>query len=246
MVDAHLKRSVAVLLSLLLVLPVGALAATTSTPVGAVRCVGTVFLGPDAVGLTSVIYSGDVLRTAEGKATITLPRGDLVVLESNSTVALDRGAEALTLGLEKGQLALASTSQLPLRVQAEGLTLSPAGSFPVLAELALLDDGTLRLAVHRGKVSVAHLRPELVVLSAGQLLTVNPRLAQTDKSKPIGTGAHGKMTLGEKLRTFRIGGLSHGASVALVAGVVGGAATAAIVVPLTVGTEEPVVSPSTP
>jgi hypothetical protein len=52
------------------------------------------------------------------------------------------------------------------------------------------------------------------------------------------------MTLGEKLRTFRIGGLSHQASVALVAVIAAGAATA-ITVPLVVGEEE-VVSPSVP
>lgn len=245
MVDAYLRRSVAVLLSWLLVLPVGALPAATPSPIGALRYEGTVYLGQDAVSLNTVIYSGDTLRTGEGKATIALPRGDLVVLGQNSAAALDRTAEALTVGLEKGQLALASSSQLPLRVQADGLTISPTGSFPTLAEIALLDDGTLRLVVRRGKISVAHLRPEPVVLAAGQLLTVNPRLAQSQQKQPIGTGAHGKMTLGEKLRTFRIGGLSHGASLAVVGGVIGGAAAAAIAVPLVVGDEEPV-SPSAP
>jgi hypothetical protein len=53
------------------------------------------------------------------------------------------------------------------------------------------------------------------------------------------------MTLGDKLRTFRIGGLSHGASLAVVVGVIGGAAAAAIAVPLVVGDEEEV-SPSAP
>jgi hypothetical protein len=246
MVDAYFRRSVAVLLSWLLVLPVGTLSAATPTPVGALRSEGTVYLGQDAVSRSSVIYSGDTLRTGEGRAAITLPRGNLVVLGHNSAAALTRTPEAVTVGLEKGQLALASSSQLPLRIQADGLTISPTGSFPTLAEIALLDDGTLRLGVRRGKISVAHLRPEPVVLSAGQLLTVKPRLAQSQKSEPIGTGAHGKMTLGEKLRTFRIGGLSHGASVAIVAGIIGGAATAAIVVPLTVGDEEEPVSPSVP
>jgi hypothetical protein len=53
------------------------------------------------------------------------------------------------------------------------------------------------------------------------------------------------MTLGEKLRTFRIGGLSHGASVALMVGILGGTTAAAIAIPLTVGDEEPI-SPSQP
>jgi len=70
------------------------------------------------------------------------------------------------------------------------------------------------------------------------VITVNPRLAQAQQSKPIGTGAHGKMTLGEKLRTFKIGNLSHGASVAILGGALAGATAAAVIVPLTVGQEE--------
>jgi hypothetical protein len=105
-------------------------------------------------------------------------------------------------------------------------------------------DGSLVVAVHRGKVSIADLRPDAVVVSAGQLITIDPRLAQAQQTKPAGTGAHGKMTVGEKLRTFRIGGLSHQASVALVAVIAAGAATA-ITVPLVVSEEE-VVSPSVP
>jgi hypothetical protein len=53
------------------------------------------------------------------------------------------------------------------------------------------------------------------------------------------------MTVGEKLRTFRIGGLSHNASVALIVGVVGGATAAAIAIPLALDDEAPV-SPSQP
>jgi len=247
MVDAYLRRSVAVLLSWLLVIPVGTLLSAAPTPVGALHSEGTVYLGQDAVSLGSVIYSGDILRTDEGKATVTLPSGDLIALGNRSSAALDRSNQAVLVSLEMGQLAFASSAspRLPLRIEADGVTISPSSSFRTLGEIALLGDGTLRLAVRRGKISVANLRPEPVVLSAGQVLTVDPRLAQADKSKPIGTGAHGKMTLGEKLRTFRIGGLSHGASVVIVAGVIGGAAATAIAVPLVVGDEEPV-SPSTP
>ena len=245
MVDAYLRRSVAVLLSWLLVVPFGTLLAATPIPVGALQSAGAVFVGQAAASPAAVIYSGDILRTEEGKATVSLNQGGLLVLGSKSAAALSRNDEAVRVDLDKGLLAFTSTSRLPLRIEAVGLTVSTSASFPTLAEIALLDDGTLHLSVRRGKISVTDLRPEPLVLTAGQVLTVEPRLAQADKSKPIGTGAHGKMTTGEKLRTFRIGGLSHAASVAVVAGVIGGAAAAAIIIPLTVGTE-PAASPSTP
>ena len=245
MVDAYLRRSVAVLLSWLLLVPFGTLLAATPIPVGALQSIGAVYVGQDAASPAAVIYSGDLLRTDEGKATVSLPQGGLLVLGSKSAAALSRTDEAVRVNLEKGRVAFSSSSGFPLRVAADGLTVSPTASFPTLAEIALLDDGTLHLSVRRGKITVANLRPEPVVLAAGQVLTVEPRLAQAEKSKPIGTGAHGKMTTGEKLRTFRIGGLSHAASVAVLGGVIGGAAAAAIIVPLTVGTE-PAASPSTP
>lgn len=231
--------------SLLLVLPVLTLSAASLAPLGTLRCNGVVYLGAETARPGSVIYSGDRLRTAEGRATISLPGGDLIVLDRQSGAALRRSPEGLSLGLEKGRVVWALAAQAPFRVQADGLTVSPSGAFPSLAEVAMHGDGSLVMAVHRGKISIADLRAEPVVVPAGQLITISPRLSQGEQTTPIGTGAHGKMTLGEKLRTFRIGSLSHQASVAVVTAMVGGAAATSIAVPLTVGQEEEI-SPSVP
>jgi hypothetical protein len=238
------RGGASVWLSLLLVLPVVTLPAASLAPLGTLRCDGVVYVGGNIARLGSVIYSGDQVKTAEGRATISLPRGDLMVLDRESTAALQRSPEGLSVGLEKGRVIWALATQGPLRVQADGLTFAPTGAVPSLAEVAMRGDGTLVAAVHRGKISIAELRADPVVVSAGQLITIDPRLAQSGP-QPAGTGAHGKMTLGEKLRTFRIGSLSHQASVAVVAGVVGAAAATAIAVPLAVGEEEKV-SPSVP
>jgi hypothetical protein len=241
---AFSRRSTSVWLSLLLVLPVLTLSAASLAPLGTLRCDGVVYVGGETARPGSVIYSGDQLRTAEGRATISLPRGDLMVLDRQSSAALRRSPEGLSVGLEKGRVIWALAAQAPFRVQADGLTVSPRGAFPSLAEVAMRGDGSLVVAVHRGKISIADLRAEPVVVSAGQLITISPRLSQAGQSKPVGTAAHGKMTLGEKLRTFRIGGLSHQASVAVTAGILGGAAATSIAVPLAVGQEE--ISPSKP
>ena len=81
-----------------------------------------------------------------------------------------------------------------------------------------------------------------VVVRAGNYIVISPRLANQDpaKGKAPGTGAHGGKTLGESLRTFKLGGLSHGASVAVVGGLFVGTA-AAIAIPLALDDE-----PSTP
>lgn len=242
---ALFRRGASVWLSLLLVLLVVALPAASLAPLGTLRCDGVVYVGGNMARPGSVIYSGDEVKTGQGRATISLPRGDLMVLDQQSSAVLRSSAEGFAVGLDRGRVLWSLTKQVPLRVQADGLAVSPAGAFPSLAEVAMRADGSLVMAVHRGKISIFDLRAEPVAVSAGQFIIISPRLAQADQTKTVGTGAHGKMTLGEKLRTFRIGGLSHQASLAVVAGVFGGATATAIAVPLTVGQEEKI-SPSTP
>jgi hypothetical protein len=244
MLHALLRRGAAVCTGPLILLFAASLLAGNATPVGTLHCNGDVFVGGEAAHSQAVLYSGDQVNTLEGRATISLTRGDLMVMGRQSTADLQDSPYGYWVGLKKGQFAWTVSGQRAVRVEADGLTLSPAGSFPSLAQVALRGDGSLTIAVLRGKVSVADLRAEPIVVSAGQVLTVSPRLAQGEQSKPVGTGAHGKMTLGEKLRTFRIGGLSHNVSAALVVGVVGAATATAIAVPLTVGTEP--ASPSAP
>ncbi len=246
MLESFFRRGLAVGLSILLVVPSGAVAAAP-TPVGTVFSTGAVYLGGETLHSNAAIYSGDTVRTLQGRATVALARGGLMLLERDSMAAFERQGEMFAVTLQRGNLMLSASSKVPLRVDADGLILTPAGSFPSLTEVAMLGDGSLRVVVHQGGMSVANLRAEPVVVPAGQLLTVAPRLAQAqgEGSKPIGTGAHGKMTLGEKLRTFRIGGLSHAASVGLVAGFFGGAVATAIAIPLVVGEEEQI-SPSVP
>jgi hypothetical protein len=242
---AFSRRGASIWLSLLLVVPVVTLPAASLAPLGTLRCDGVVYVGGNTALPGSVIYSGDQVKTAEGRASISLPRGDLMVLDHQSTAALRQSTDGLSIGLDRGRVIWSLATQGSLRVQADGLTFAPTGAAPSLAEVAMRGDGTVVAAVHRGKISVADLRAEPVAVSAGQFIVISPRLAQAEESRPVGTGAHGKMTLGEKLRTFRIGGLSHQASMAVVVGVFGGATAAAIAVPLAVGGEEKV-SPSVP
>lgn len=235
---ASVRRGARVGLCLLLVLPAISLTAASRSPLGTLRPTGLVILDGDSVRGESVVYAGDQVRTQEGRAALSLPHGSLMVLDRNSSAVLERSHPETAIGLESGTLTVSFAGQEALHVRADGLDLSPAGSFPALAEVAMKGDGSLVVAVHRGKISIADLRAEPVVVAAGQVITVNPRLAQAQQSKPIGTGAHGKMTLGEKLRTFKIGNLSHAASVGIVGGTLAAATATAIVVPLTVGQEE--------
>lgn len=255
-----LRRQGAVCMSmLLLLLPVPTLAGPGAAPVGTAHGEGTFLLDGQIVRTLSVVYSGDQLRTEKTQASVNLQGGSLVVLGQESSVRFMSAQNATGIALEKGRLALSTPPKSSVHVLGSGLRFAPSATVSSLAELTLRADGSLIVAVHRGGLAVSDLREKPVEIAAGQVLTVNPRLGNADngsgkqgesqagsaQTEPVGTGAHGKMTLGEKLRTFRIGGLSHGASVALMVGILGGTTAAAIAIPLTVGDEEPI-SPSQP
>jgi len=222
-----------------LMLPALVLASGNPSPVGTLRCDGVVYLDGETIRAETALYSGDQVSTVADWATLALSRGNRVLMDRDSNAALTYSGQGVIVGLEKGRLAWLADPKDPSHIQTDGLALSPSGSFPTLAEVAIRNDGSLTVAVHKGAVTVRNLQASPVVVAAGRIITISPRLAQkgAERSKPIGTGAHGKMTLGEKLRTFQIGNLSHAASVAIVGGILGAAAATSIVVPLTVGEE---------
>ncbi len=243
MLQIFLRRATALSLCALLCVPVGTLPATDTVAVGTLHCEGTVYLGGETATTESIVYSGDHLRIDEGRATVSFPRGGLLLVERHSDAALLGSPGAFVIRLEKGQLALAVSSPTPVRVETGGLTVSPGGTFPTLSDITLRGDGSMVMAVHRGEISVTKLRRDPVVVTSGQVLTISPKRALA-QGQTVGTGAHGKMSLSDKLRTFHIDGLSHDASVVLGIVGIGAAVTAAVVIPIAV--KEPQVSPSAP
>jgi ferric-dicitrate binding protein FerR (iron transport regulator) len=185
----------------------------------------------------ATLYSGDVVRTESSPATVSFPRGDLLVLDRQSLVAFQGSSGRCLIRLEKGRLSFAAYTAQPICVETDGLALRWVGSFPSLAEVDRRADGSVAVAVLRGTISVTNLRPEAILVDAGRLIEIGPRLAQS-QGPAVGTAAHGKMSIGDKLRTFRIGGLSHAASVAVLSLALG-VVVAGVTVALTVSPSAP-------
>lgn len=235
-----LRRSVVALgLGLLLMLLAIPLRAELSRALGTLRSAGAVQLDRLPARGECTLYSGDRVSTEASPATVSFRRGDLLVLDRQSRAMFQLTEGGLVVDLERGALSFSASPADDARVESDGLTFTRTGSFPSLAEVALHDDGSVVLAVRGGTVAVRNLRPEPVVVQAGQYLRVSPPGAQV-----VGTGAHGKPTFGDKVRTFQIGGLSHAASVAFLGATLGVVAATAIAVPL--ATEPAKASPSAP
>jgi len=235
-----LRRSVVALgLGLPLLMPTILLRAELPRAVGTLRSASTVQLDKLSARGECTIYSGDRVSTEASAATVSFRRGDLLVLDRESRARFQLQEGGLVVNLERGALSFDATSADDARVESDGLVFARTGSFASLAEVALRDDGSVVLAVRQGAIAVRNLRPEPVIVQAGQYLRASPPLAQA-----VGTAAHGKMTLGDKLRTFHIGGLSHVASVGYVGAAFGAAAVVAIAVPA--ATEPAKASPAAP
>lgn len=230
------KLSLRVYLALFIV--AAPLQADRSTAVGMLRSDGRVYLGAEIVTAQSAVYAGDKIRTDEGRATVKLKSGDLLVIDRNSEVALPPSSGSLVIGLGKGRMAWTASSPRGFQVDTDGLSLTPAGDVSSLAEISLASDGALVVAVERGSISVSNLRQGPVLISAGNVLTVERRLERAQGKEP-GTGAQGKKSTGEKLRTFHIGKLSHAASTAVVAGGIGAAVAIPIIVANTGSSSKP-------
>lgn len=226
-------------LGLALMVLAAPLPAAAPDVLGTLRSNGAVYLGTVSTQGEVTLYGGDRVSTEASQATVSFLRGNLLVLDRQSRAMFQRTARGPIVNLERGSLSFTASASEAVRVETEGLILSGTGSYPSLAEVALRGDGGLVVAVHRGTLAVANLRPDPVVVKSGQYLTVDPPAAQV-----VGTAAHGKQTLGDKLRTFHLGRLSHAASVAALAGILGGITATSIAIPL--AHEGPRVSPSAP
>lgn len=206
------------------------LLAASPNPDGTLRAGARAYVDGTPAEAETTLYSGDRLRAGETRATVSLPQGGLLLLGQQSQATFQNPGEALQVNLEKGRLVFSTTARKPLRVVPEELTFSTTEGSPSFADIALRGYGSRVPAVHRGTASLSELRENPFAVTAGQTLNISPRLAQSQQgSSPIGTGAHGKMTLREKLRTFQMGHLSHGASLAIMGGLLGGVAAAAII-----------------
>lgn len=240
MAHSLLIRGASVSLTFLLLLPTFAAAAGPS-PVGTLRSNGSVFVDSTIVPSESSLFSGDRVRTEAGRASLALAHGSSVLFEPASSAVLQKTPEGLFIGLEKGRLTLNSNPQSPIQVETGGIALLPEGKFPSLAEVAMMGDGSMLLAVHRGAVSVRNAQEEPIVVKAGNFISVGPQTVR-QKETP-GTAAHGSKTISQAAKGIHIGSLSHTATVAVIGGVVAAAAVA-VAIPLAVSDEE--ASPSTP
>jgi len=221
MLTGTLRRGLAVVLCLFLAVPAAPLSAAEPNPELTLQ-------GERSAALASAeVNTGPEIANLPSQGLTEPGRTTSAVLKSSGTAATDenRPLPANSTSPLAGDY-LTRSSELPSALTRPSPTLSEAG--PEVG-------GNLLATLQPRDFATSSMFVDSAVQSAEELLTIRPVLQQAQQSAPIGTGAHGKMTAGEKVGTFRIGRLSHGASVVVMGALVVATIAVAVVVPLTVG-----------
>jgi len=97
-------------LSLLLILLVGPLRAAITGAIGTVRSDGVVYLDQAVAQREATVYSGDLVRTEEGRAVVSFVGGDRLLLNRQSRASFQRSSDGFSVSLERGQLSLSTST----------------------------------------------------------------------------------------------------------------------------------------
>jgi hypothetical protein len=188
-----------------------------------------VSLGGVLIPNEGTVQAGDLLATPKGgNALVKLSPTTEANLAEETSVRFGYAAGNPTAQLSLGTIVTTTQSKGGLIVETPKYRIEPAEQEKVTHVVAVLTDGGTVVAARRGGVSITEISSgQRYVLPEGKYAEI----AASSAGVP-GQGGGGRPRRGGG---WHIGSLSHAASIGVVLGAAAGA-TAAIVVPLTVGT----------
>jgi hypothetical protein len=188
-------------------LPIGALIGSKNTTVD----------GQTPLPHTTLL-NGDKLQVYDGLAMVTLDQGNRMVLGRETQASFQRDADAVTVSLTQGNLALYHPQSSRLfRVKAGNVTVLPAKGFRTLGQMALAD-GLLAVTAKDGALEVEQ-RGTTQEVAKGKTLTLKTAAADAPSPAPDGNGRrHLKRIL--RVSPAALLGLGIAAEVGLVAWVI--------------------------
>lgn len=142
------------------VMPVGALIGSTNATVD----------GQATLPHTTLL-SGDSLQVKNGMAMVTLDQGNRMVLGRQTEASFLRDAEAVTVSLKQGTLALYHPQAgSAFRVKAGNVTVAPAKGYQTMGEIAMAD-GSLVVMAKDGALEVEN-HGSTQEVSKGKTITI--------------------------------------------------------------------------
>ena len=146
-------------------------------------------VGGDAVQPNTVVFSGDILRVANGAAVVAMNTGTRVVLGQRTAASFLKRPDEVVVLLEQGNVSMYHPgSAEPLRLRLGALSVGPVRGFNTLGDVAVVDgmvvvtskEGILRLERNGSAVEVRK----------GQTVAVPTKVARAPQGAPsAGAGA---------------------------------------------------------
>jgi hypothetical protein len=161
-----------------------------SAPLGVVLQADHAQVGADLTAGGATVYDGDRLQTQEmGTMRATLGGSQLYL--RNGTAALVHGlANGFSADLTSGTVVVSSTEGQTFQLLADGATIRPVGTQPVVAQVTRISASVLQLSSSRGSLEVT-MGDEVKTVEAGSSyrLEVAPDAASSDPG-PQGNGPY--------------------------------------------------------
>jgi len=146
-------------------------------------------VGGEAVQSSTVVFSGDTLRVANGAAVVAMNTGSRVVLGQRTAASFLKGPDEVVVLLERGNVSMYHPgSAEPLRLRLGVLSVGPVKGFDTRGEVAMLDG----VAVVTSKEGILRLERNgsAVEVRKGQTVAVPTKVARAPQGAPsAGAGA---------------------------------------------------------
>ena len=147
MLQVNAKQALTVVLAALMIQPFPVQAASASTMIGSISSYGSVTVGDVSAPRESTLFSGDVVNTRSGNATVQYKQGARVLLANDSAALFSTSS----VELRNGQMSFRPGSDMGVAFSASSLRLQPAKSS---SANVTLKDGKATVSVTEGTVEV--------------------------------------------------------------------------------------------
>ena len=185
-----------------------------SAAVGSIAGSRNATLSGEALVANTTVFSGDHLQVRDGVAVVALEAGNRMVFGRETEASFLREARNVTVLLSRGNVSMyhPGTSE-SVAVKAGGVTVSPAGGYKTLGEVAMVD-GRLVVTAKQGNLQVERQgRTEQVMEGKTVTLPVTAAAAVPSPAAPPDGNAH--ITTATTLGVL---GLGAGSAAAVLAG----------------------------
>lgn len=183
-----------------------------SAVIGSVAGSMNATVGGQSLLPNTTIFSGDSLQVRDGVAVIAVGNNSRVIFGRDTVASFLRDTNEITVLLTQGNVSVIHPNDgTPVRVKANGVSVTPAPGFKTLGEVAMLNgsvvvtakDGTLQVDNHGMTKNVAK----------GQTIVLSPKTADKKGAGNAGWGSGGGNT------ALEVAAVGAGGAAAVLAGV---------------------------